>query len=86
MPVFAAGLSAWGMLHTDLRYELAGSAVTPGGMPADAALRSLFDTLEHDGRGRMAGWRGGAVAAAVPPTCATASRCSRSPCRSMTWK
>jgi N-methylhydantoinase A len=63
VPLFAAGLSAWGMLHTDLRYELARSAVTPTGMPEDAALHALFDGLEAEGRARMAGWHGGEVAA-----------------------
>jgi N-methylhydantoinase A len=54
VPLFAAGLSAWGMLHTDLRYELAQSAIGAGGIPADAEVRALFDTLERDGRARMA--------------------------------
>ncbi|WP_431272364.1 hydantoinase/oxoprolinase family protein [Dankookia sp. P2] len=63
VPLFAAGLSAWGMLHTDLRYELTRSAVTPGGMPSDAALRALFDGLEAEGRGRMRAWHGGETAA-----------------------
>ncbi|TCZ57822.1 hydantoinase/oxoprolinase family protein [Roseicella aquatilis] len=63
VPLFAAGLSAWGMLHTDLRYELSRSAVTATGMPADAALRALFDGLEAEGRARMAAWHHGAVAA-----------------------
>ncbi len=62
VPVFAAGLSAWGMLHTDLRYELARSAVTPGGMPTDGALRGVFDSLEAEGRVRMGSWHDGTVA------------------------
>jgi N-methylhydantoinase A len=62
VPLFAAGLSAWGMLHTDLRYELAQSAIGAGGIPADAEVRALFDTLERDGRARMAGWYQGEVA------------------------
>ncbi|MBL6454957.1 hydantoinase/oxoprolinase family protein [Belnapia sp. T6] len=62
VPLFAAGLSAWGMLHTDLRYELAQSAVGATGIPEDAALRTLFDALERDGRARMAGWYAGEVA------------------------
>ena len=63
VPLFAAGLSAWGMLHTDLRYELAQSAIGAGGIPADAEVRALFDTLEADGRARMAGWYSGEIAA-----------------------
>jgi N-methylhydantoinase A len=63
VPLFAAGLSAWGMLHTDLRYELAQSAIGAAGIPEDAKLRSLFDTLEADGRARMAGWYQGEISA-----------------------
>jgi len=63
VPLFAAGLSAWGMLHTDLRYEVARSAITPGGLPTDAALRGLFDSLEQDGRARMAAWSDAALTA-----------------------
>jgi len=63
VPLFAAGLSAWGMLHTDLRYELARSAIGTGGIPADAVVRDLFATLEAEGRARMAGWYAGAVEA-----------------------
>ncbi|GGC34631.1 methylhydantoinase [Siccirubricoccus deserti] len=63
VPLFAAGLSAWGMLHTDLRYELAQSAISTTGLPEDATLRRLFDGLEADGRARMAGWYKGEIAA-----------------------
>ncbi len=64
VPLFAAGLSAWGMLHTDLRYEVARSALDAGGgLPADAALRALFGGLEAEARARVAGWFGGVVAA-----------------------
>jgi len=61
VPLFAAGLSAWGMLRTDLRYEVAQSALTAAGMPDDAALRDLFAALEREGRARMAGWFSGEV-------------------------
>jgi N-methylhydantoinase A len=64
VPLFAAGLSAWGMLHTDLRYEVAKSALDAGGgLPDDAALRALFDSLEAEARARVAGWFGGEVSA-----------------------
>ncbi len=63
VPLFAAGLSAWGMLQSDLRYEVARSAIAADGMPPDAAIRDLFEALERDGRARMAGWYAGEVAA-----------------------
>ena len=64
VPLFAAGLSAWGMLHTDLRYEIARSALdAAGGLPDDAALRAVFDGLEAEARARVAGWFGGEVSA-----------------------
>ncbi len=62
VPLFAAGLSAWGMLQSDLRYEVAQSAIGAGGMPADAEIAALFDALEAGGRARMAGWFTGEVA------------------------
>jgi N-methylhydantoinase A len=62
VPLFAAGLSAWGMLQSDLRYEVAQSAIGAGGMPADAEIAALFDALEAGGRARMAGWFAGEVA------------------------
>ncbi|BDG74659.1 hydantoinase/oxoprolinase family protein [Roseomonas fluvialis] len=61
VPVFAAGLSAWGMLHTDLRYEMARSEIGAGGVPDDDALRSIWAGLESEGRARVGAWFGGAV-------------------------
>jgi N-methylhydantoinase A len=61
VPVFAAGLSAWGMLHTDLRYEMARSEIGTGGVPEDDALRGIWAGLEAEGRARVATWFGGAV-------------------------
>jgi N-methylhydantoinase A len=63
VPLFAAGLSAWGMLHTDLRYEVAKSEVGAAGVPEDDALRALYAALEADGRARVSGWFGGEVEA-----------------------
>ena len=61
VPIFAAGLSAWGMLHTDLRYEMARSELASGGVPEDAVLRTIWAGLEADGRARVASWFGGKV-------------------------
>ncbi len=63
VPLFAAGLSAWGMLQSDLRYEVAQSAIGATGMPPDAEIAALFDALEAEGRTRMGAWHAGEVAA-----------------------
>ncbi|WP_135467625.1 hydantoinase/oxoprolinase family protein [Crenalkalicoccus roseus] len=63
VPLFAAGLSAWGMLQSDLRYEVSQSVIGAGGMPEDAELRALFERLERQGRARMEGWYSGEVTA-----------------------
>jgi N-methylhydantoinase A len=60
VPLFAAGLSAWGMLRTDLRFELSRSL--PAGMPQEGALRAAFAALEQAASARLAAWHGGAVA------------------------
>lgn len=61
VPVFAAGLSAWGMLHTDLRYEMARSELGTGGVPEDEELRTIWAGLENEGRAHVAEWFGGTV-------------------------
>ena len=63
VPLFAAGLSAWGMLHTDLRYEISRSEIGTGGVPDDDTLRALYAALEAEGRKRVAAWFGGTVEA-----------------------
>lgn len=63
VPLLAAGLSAWGMLNTDLRYEVARTELGAGGMPAEDALRAVYAGLEAEGRARVAGWFGGTVEA-----------------------
>ncbi|MGG5886569.1 hydantoinase/oxoprolinase family protein [Falsiroseomonas sp. HC035] len=56
VPLLAAGLSAWGMLQTDLRYEVSRSLVGSTGLPEEPALRMLFAELEAAARARMAEW------------------------------
>ncbi|MBI2492476.1 MAG: hydantoinase/oxoprolinase family protein [Candidatus Rokubacteria bacterium] len=58
VPSIAAVLSAWGMLATDLRYELVRSHVSEIGRMTAAALRRLFAALEREGRKRLAGFEG----------------------------
>jgi N-methylhydantoinase A len=53
VPSVAAVLSAWGMLATDLRYELVRSHVSEVSRLAPAALRRLFASMEADGRKRL---------------------------------
>jgi N-methylhydantoinase A len=58
VPRVAAVLSAWGMLATDLRYELVRTHVGEArhvGMPE---LRRLFDELEAEGRRRLGAFAG----------------------------
>jgi N-methylhydantoinase A len=56
VPLFAAGLSAWGMLHTEPRYEISRSVLDEAILHNEAALRAVFDGLEQTARQRMAGW------------------------------
>ncbi len=61
VPLFAAGLSAWGMLQTELRHEIARSVVSATAMPEDAPLAALFEGLEAEARGQLAQWFQGEV-------------------------
>nr|WP_314075023.1 hydantoinase/oxoprolinase family protein [uncultured Roseococcus sp.] len=63
VPLFAAGLSAWGMLQTELRHEIARSVVSAEAMPGDATLAALFDGLEGEARTQLAQWFQGEVVA-----------------------
>jgi N-methylhydantoinase A len=58
VPSVAAVLSAWGMLATDLRYELVRSHVSEVGRMTAAGLRRLFLALEREGRARLARFDG----------------------------
>jgi N-methylhydantoinase A len=54
LPRLAAVLSAWGMLTSDLRYEVARSHVGDASRLDAAALRGLYAELETEGRRRLA--------------------------------
>src|SRR5256886_4340999 len=56
IPNVAAVLSAWGMLATDLRYELVRSHVSEVSRLAPATLRRPFAAMEADGRKRLGGF------------------------------
>jgi N-methylhydantoinase A len=54
VPRVAAVLSAWGMLATDLRYELVRTHIGEVQKIGSAELRRLFAEMEADGRTRLA--------------------------------
>jgi N-methylhydantoinase A len=58
VPSVAAVLSAWGMLATDLRYELVRSHVSDVRRLTATALRRLFASLEKEGRRRLGRFAG----------------------------
>jgi N-methylhydantoinase A len=59
VPLAASVLSAWGMLNTDLRIELARSQAQGSGIDI-AALQAAFAAMEREGRERL-GWYGGEI-------------------------
>ena len=62
VPRAAAVLSAWGMLATDLRYELVRTRVGEIRRVSGAGLRRLFAAMEAEGRRRIGGAFAGALA------------------------
>jgi N-methylhydantoinase A len=54
VPRVAAVLSAWGMLATNLRYELVRTHVGEVQNVGSSELRRLFEDMESDGRARLA--------------------------------
>ena len=58
VPSVAAVLSAWGMLATDLRYEMVRSHVSDVRRLTATALRRLFASLEKEGRRRLGRFAG----------------------------
>jgi N-methylhydantoinase A len=53
VPRVAAVLSAWGMLATDLRFEVARSHVGDTARLDGAAVKALFDDMENQGLSRL---------------------------------
>jgi N-methylhydantoinase A len=54
VPRLAAVLSAWGMLTSDLRCEVARSHIGDASRLDASALRALYDEMEAEGRARLA--------------------------------
>lgn len=54
VPRLAAVLSAWGMLASDLRYELARTHIGDASRLSAEALRRIYQEMEDEGRSRLA--------------------------------
>jgi N-methylhydantoinase A len=54
VPRVASVLSAWGMLATDLRYEVSRTHIGDAGRLEGAAVKRMFDEMEAEGRARLA--------------------------------
>ncbi len=54
VPRVASVLSAWGMLATDIRYDVSRTHIGDGRALSAASLRRLFDAMEAEGRRRLA--------------------------------
>ncbi len=57
LPLDASVLSAWGMLHTDIRLELSRTRLDPAGIEAEK-LAADFAAMEKEGRERLAWFDG----------------------------
>ncbi len=54
VPRVASVLSAWGMLATDLRFEVSRTHIGDAGRLDGAAVKAMFDAMEAEGRARLA--------------------------------
>ena len=61
VPTAASVLSAWGMLTSDLRYEMSRTHYGAGPRIASDEVRDLFAQLEQQAGGRLRSWFGGAA-------------------------
>lgn len=61
VPRVAAVLSAWGMLATDLRFEVSRTHIGDAGALDGAAIKRLFTEMEDEGRARLRGTFDGPV-------------------------
>ncbi|QEL26501.1 hydantoinase/oxoprolinase family protein [Bosea sp. F3-2] len=60
VPIAASVLSAWGMLASDLRYEIGRTSIGSGALDAPA-IQAVFGEMETAARARMQGWFDGTV-------------------------
>jgi N-methylhydantoinase A len=61
VPIVASVLSAWGMLTSDLRYEMSRTHYGAGLRISPDKVRSLFAQLEQQAASRLRSWFGGPV-------------------------
>lgn len=61
VPVAASVLSAWGMLASDLRYEVSRTSIDTGEADRAGAIRTVFAELEETARIRMQAWFDGPI-------------------------
>jgi len=61
VPTTASVLSAWGMLTSDLRYEMSRTHYGAGPRISDDEARGLFAQLEQQAAGRLRSWFGGPI-------------------------
>ena len=62
VPTVASVLSAWGMLNSDLRYELSRTHYGAGVRISEREVRALFAGLEREAAGRLRSWFNGPIA------------------------
>ncbi|MDA9530551.1 hydantoinase/oxoprolinase family protein [Bradyrhizobium sp. CCBAU 25338] len=62
VPTAASVLSAWGMLTSDLRYEVSSTHYSSGQRITAQEVRTIFADLEREATGRLKSWFGGDVA------------------------
>lgn len=61
VPRAASVLSAWGMLGSELRYEIGRTQVGQGRPLDDDAIRAVYSELEAAARSRLASWHAGEI-------------------------
>lgn len=62
VPTAASVLSAWGMLTSDLRYEVSSTHYSAGQRITPAEVRAIFADIEAQATGRLQPWFGGKIA------------------------
>ncbi|WP_337996048.1 hydantoinase/oxoprolinase family protein [Oleispirillum naphthae] len=61
VPVTASVLSAWGMLSSNLRYEVGRTSIGIDGPAGEENIRTVFNDLEAQARTRLSAWFDGSV-------------------------